>query len=319
MKQRLKFLMKLAIWTSIAMYLTNKLVESTSTVRHLLNVQKGSFFDWRHGKVFYTKKGSGSPLLLIHGLTPIASSKEWTEVINSLSEDHTVYALDLLGCGRSDKPNITYSNYLFVELISEFTEEIIQEKTTVISTGKSGSFVVMAAKVHPELFEELVLVNPESFGRLSVMPNKKTKFTKAILDCPILGVSIYYLLTCRSQIDYEFTEKYFYNPFKVEDKTILTYYESAHLSGGKGRHLMASIKGNYVNFDIRNAVAEISGKIHLIFGSETEYAKKIADSYVNLNSTIDCTFINNTKVLPQLEAPEDFLDAVYQYVYSSAS
>ena len=301
--------MKLAIWTTVAMYLTNKVIESSSIVRHLLSVQKGDFFDWRHGKIFYTKKGSGAPLLLIHDLTPISSAKEWESVIDSLSEKYTVYAIDLLGCGRSDKPAITYSNYLYVELVSEFIDEIIQEETIVVATGMSASFVIMAAKLHPESFKDIFLVNPESFGKLSLIPTARTKCTKAILDFPIIGVSLYYLLTCRSQVDYEFTEKYFYNPFKVKDKAVLSYYEAAHLSGGKGRHLLASLKGGYVNFDVRKAVSELSN-IHLIFGSELEYAQKISNSYVNLNSAIESTFIKKTKALPQLEAPQEFVSVI---------
>lgn len=307
MKHRLKFLMKLAVWTSVAMCLINKFIESSSIVRHLLNVQKGSFFDWRHGKVYYTKQGSGSPVLLLHDFSPVSSGREWTNVIDSLSESHTVYTLDLLGCGRSDKPGITYSNYLFVELISEFIEDVIREKASVMATGRSGSFVVMAAKTHPDLFDDLILVNPESFGKLSVLPNTRSKITKAILDCPILGVSLYYLLTCRSQVDYEFTEKYFCNPFKVTDKDVLTYYESAHLSGGRGRHVLASLVGNYVNFDIRSAVKDLPHSVRLIFGSQQPLAQKIADAYTGLNPSITCCYVKNTKALPQMEAPEEFL------------
>lgn len=308
MKQRLKFLMKLAIWTSVVMYLTNKLLESSSIVRHMLNVQKGSFFEWRHGKVYYTKEGSGSPVLLIHNLSPISSGKEWTNVTDSLAANHTVYTLDLLGCGRSDKPSITYSNYLFTELISEFIENVIEEKTTVVATGISASFAITAAKIHPDLFEELTLINPDSFGKLSVLPDMRSKAVKAILDCPIIGVSLYYLLTCRSQVDYEFSEKYFCNPFKVTDKVVLTYYEAAHLSGGRGRHLLASLDGNYVNFDVRPAVADLTVHTRLIFGSEQPNAQKIAEAYTSLNSSIECVYVKNTKALPQLEAPKDFLE-----------
>ena len=43
---------------------------------------------------------------LIHDLDPTASSYEWKAVTKKLAENHTVYAIDLLGCGRSEKPNM---------------------------------------------------------------------------------------------------------------------------------------------------------------------------------------------------------------------
>lgn len=309
MKQRLKTLMKLAVWTSIAMYFANKLIESSASVENLLKTYPDHFFEWRHGKIYYTKKGSGSPVLLIHDLYPSSSQQEWGSIINLLSEDHTVYAVDLLGCGRSDKPFITYTAYLFVELLKEFTEEIIGEKTDIIATGKSSVFALMAAKLYSNLFGKLTFVNPESPNQLASIPDLRTKTVKAILDCPILGVSLYYLLTCRSQIEYDFSEKYFYNPFYIKDKTMHAYYESAHLSNGGGRHLMASIKGNYVNLDIRFALSNVDG-IHLIFGSEYKNSQNIANAYKKLNPSVCYSFVEKTKMLPQMEAPEKFVAAL---------
>ena len=74
----------------------------------------------RFGDIFYTKKGHGTPLLLIHDLKCAASAAEWDSIIDSLAENHTVYALDLLGCGRSEKPKMTYTNYIYVQLINNF-------------------------------------------------------------------------------------------------------------------------------------------------------------------------------------------------------
>lgn len=310
MKQRLKKLMKLAIWTSILMYLTNKFIESSATIRHLMKTSKGEFYHWRHGYIFYTVSGCGSPILLIHDLNPTSSQKEWSAVISSLSEEHTVYTIDLLGCGRSEKPNITYTTYLYVELISEFIKNIIGESTDVIATGKSGSFIIMTAKLYPELLETIHLVNPNSLDTLMQIPDTSTKISKAILSCPLLGVFAYYLLTSRNQLEYDFCEKYLYNPFHSSSKMIDTYYESAHLSRGNGRFLLASLSGNYLNFDVRFALSKIEKNINLIFGNELDEAEEIAEDYAKYNENISCSFIDKTKMLPHLEAPEKFMNVI---------
>lgn len=309
-KHRLKKLMKLAIWVSIAMYLANKFVESSAAFRHLLKIKKDGFYNWRHGKIYYTKTGSGSPLLLIHDLHPASSLQEWAKVIEQLAKDHTVYAVDLLGCGRSDKPNAPYCSYLYVQLINDFIHDIIKEKTDVYATGKSGSFVILAANMYSDIIHEITLVNPESFGKLAVLPDLRSKIVKTALHLPLFGTFLYYQLESRAQLEYQFTEKYFYNPFHLEDKTIFTYYEAAHLSQSGGRHLLAAISGNYMNFDIRYAFPKLNNPVHLIFGKELPDVEKIAEIYQKANSQVTYSFVGKTKMLPQLESPRAFLNSI---------
>lgn len=311
MKHRFKKLMKLAVWVSVAMYLANKFVESSAAFRHLLKIKKENFYNWRHGKIYYTKTGSGTPLLLIHDLHPASSQQEWSKVIESLAKNHTVYAIDLLGCGRSDKPNMTsYCSYLYVQLINDFIHDVIKEKTDIYATGKSGSFVILAANMHDDIINEITLVNPESFGKLAVLPDIRSKIVKTALHLPLFGTFLYYQLVSQAQIEYQFTEKYFYNPFHLEDKTVFTYYEAAHLSRGGGRHLLAAISGNYLNFDIRYAFSKLSNPIHIISGKELPDVEKIAKSYQKANSHVNFSFVDKTKMLPQLEAPKAFLNCI---------
>ncbi len=53
-------------------------------------------------RLHYLAGGNGPPLVLIHGFA--GSAEAWGQVAALLAEDHTVYAVDLLGFGRSDKP-----------------------------------------------------------------------------------------------------------------------------------------------------------------------------------------------------------------------
>ena len=98
-----------------SLHIYNKIQFTLSTAKGLLNNSDNQYYEWRFGKIRYIKKGTGSPLLLIHNLTPGSCSYEYKFLIDSLSKNHEVYAFDLLGYGLSDKPNITYTNYLFVQ------------------------------------------------------------------------------------------------------------------------------------------------------------------------------------------------------------
>lgn len=310
MKKRLQHLMKLGVFTAILMYFINKSIESYALVRNLLAAHEDEFFHWKEHKIFYQKTGEGSPLLLVHDLHPSSSSQEWCQVVDKLAENHTVYTLDLLGCGRSDKPNMTYTNYYYVMLLTDFVKEVIGEKTDIMSTGKSGSFTVLAANMHPDLFGKITLVNPESLSKLECVPDYRSKVLKFVMDLPIVGNSVYYLMTSENQTELDFSEKYFYNPFHVSAKMMHTYYESAHIKQGGGRHLMASLNGCYVNNTIRFALPNLSQDIHLVFGDHVDNAENIARSYQSYNEFLTYGFVAKTKMLPQLEAPEEFLEAI---------
>ena len=75
-----------------------------------------------------------------------------------------IYTIDLLGCGNSDKPNLTYTNYLYVQLILDFIKDVIGEKTDVVSSGASSGILLMACSVQNDWIDKAVLVNPENFA-----------------------------------------------------------------------------------------------------------------------------------------------------------
>ena len=310
MKKRFQLLVKLGVLTAILMYFINKSIESYALVRNLLSSQKDDFYKWKEHKIFYQKIGEGSPILLIHDLHPSSSSQEWCEVVDKLAEKHTVYTLDLLGCGRSDKPNMTYTNYYYVMLITDFIKDVIGEKTKVMSTGISGSFTILAANMNPDLFDDITLVNPQSLNKLECVPDYRSKVLKFVMYLPIIGNSVYYLMTSETQTEFDFSEKYFYNPFHVTSKMMHTYYESAHIKQGGGRHLMACLNGCYVNNTIRFALPNIKQDIHLIFGDHVDNAENIAKSYHHYNEFLTYGFVEKTNMIPQLEAPEKFLAAL---------
>ena len=143
-KKNLKTCTILTGLTVASMHIVNRFVYYMSTIDEMLSDKDAEYYDWRFGRICYHKTGSGSPLLLIHDLNVCSSSYEWNQIVDQLSKTNTVYTIDLLGCGRSDKPYLTYTNYLYVQLITDFIKHIIGEKTDIIAMGESGSFVLMA-------------------------------------------------------------------------------------------------------------------------------------------------------------------------------
>lgn len=131
--------------------------------------------------LLYKMRIPGKPLLLIHDLHFASSGYEWESIREQLSRSYTVYTLDLLGCGRSEKPNLTYTNYLFVQLICDFIKSEIGHRTNILSTGDSAALSIMACSNSPELFDQIMLINPSSLTDCCQLPGKNAKLYKLLL------------------------------------------------------------------------------------------------------------------------------------------
>lgn len=309
-KNKHKLLTAGVLFTAAAgvVHIVNHAIFTTATLKDLLKSSANNYYDWRFGKVYYKKKGHGSPLLLVHDLTVYSSAYEWNKVIDKLAENHTVYALDLLGCGRSEKPKITYTNFLYVQLISDFIKNVIREKTDIVASGFSGSFVLLACHNESELFGKLSLINPPSLSGLSKAPTKRNKLYKFILELPIFGTLIYNMKTCQSNIQLLLTEQYLYNPFLASAEIIDTYYEASHKGYGNARFLLSSIVGNYTNNNVTHALKDINNSIVIINGDAEAQREETKDSYLKCNPAIEYFNITKAKHLPQLENPDNLLE-----------
>ena len=179
-KKKLTFFTTLAGVSLGAMHIANRVLEYISTADTLINSDEYEYYNWRFGKIAYKKTGEGSPLLLVHNLNVCSSSYEWRNNIEELAKSHTVYTIDLLGCGCSDRPGLTFTNYLYVELITNFIKHIIGEKTDVIVSGESCPFVLMACANDETIINKVIMINPPNLVGLAKIPTKRSKFIKNI-------------------------------------------------------------------------------------------------------------------------------------------
>ena len=225
------------------------------------------------GNIYYTKTGTGKPLLLVHDLTHASSSCEWDSLIPLLKEHYTVYTIDLLGCGRSEKPNLTYTNFLYVQLLNDFVKSEIGRRTNILATGASAPIVTMACGYNPDLFEQMMFINPDSLLSCSHIPGKSARYYKFILDLPIIGTLLYNFASARSIISRTFSESYFYNPYDVNPHYIDKYHESAHL-GDSPKSVYASVQCNYTKCNITKTLEKIDNSIYTVSYTHLDVYKR---------------------------------------------
>lgn len=295
----------------LIMHIINRIIYFVSTLDDLLDRTEGHYYEWRFGKIFYTKKGSGKPILLIHDLNTISSGYEWNKLVNHLSKTNTVYVIDLLGCGRSHKPNMTYTNYLYVQMITDFIKHIIGEKTDVISSGLSSSFVLMACHNDNTIIDKVVMVAPQPLASLNKIPTNNTKIVKMLINTPVIGTFVYNILFRKKNVADLLEKEYFYNSDKLTENLVDIYYESAHTNNTMSKYLFSSIKGRYVNVSIAHILNTLDNSIFIVTGdAKIDELNAPAKQYQEQAPSIEIVSIEKSLLVPHMEQTEEFFKQI---------
>jgi pimeloyl-ACP methyl ester carboxylesterase len=111
----------------------------------------------------YLQAGSGPPLILLHGL--MGYSFSWRFTIPTLSQHATVYALDQLGTGFSDRPaQLDCRLCAMADRLFKFLDAIGVSSFDLLGTSHGGAVAMMAASMlssRPHLhLRKLILVAP---------------------------------------------------------------------------------------------------------------------------------------------------------------
>lgn len=292
------------------MHVINRVFSYIATADNLLSEDDYEYYDWRFGKIAYKKKGTGDPILLIHNLDARFSSHEWKNIEDSLAETNTVYSIDLLGCGCSDHPILTYTNYLYVQLITDFIKHVIGEKTDVIVSCDSSPFVLMACANDDTIINRVVMINPQNMISLAKIPTKRSKTVKYLLCTPVIGTFIYNMCINKKKISQEFASNYFYDHNKVDEKDILTCFEASHKEKTHSKYLYACKTSRFTNANILCCLDKLNNSIFIITGNSNPENMLSASQYQNLLPSIEIVGIDETKQLPHVEKPEEFIEQI---------
>lgn len=304
MKKNTKRLFTLTFTSISGIYAYNRFVDSNASRKNLLKIDNGHYYKWKEGNIFYIKKGKGSPLLLIHDTDSRSSGEEWSKIIKRLSKTHTLYIIDLLGCGRSDKPALQYTNYMYVQIITAFVKDVIKDIPDVVATNLSAAPVIMASAMNKNLFKKIILINPVSLQQLKQVPDKSSKFRQNVINLPIIGTFIYNKLMSPLKIDFVFRRKYISRNQLISTKMKDIYYESAHSEHSKGKYLYSSILSNFININITHAIQKLENPVYLIASTDIKNNLEVINNYLMINKNIDVVHVANAKLYPQLEIPD---------------
>ena len=286
-------------------------------VRRLENEIGGSeeWLEWRGHRIFATARGSGAPILLVHGIHAAASSFEWRAVVDPLARQHTVYTVDLLGFGRSDRPDIRYTARLYTSLISDVAQMLVGEACTLIGSALSAAYAAVLGARDPDRFPAVVLIEPTGLVRLNRAPGPGGEFAKLAFDSPVLGTAMFNSLVSRRSVRY-WLERAYADHRHVTGELVDHYFQTAHQPGAK--YAPSAFLGGHLNLDVRRAMRRLFQPALLVWGDEAvDTPVEDVSGFRALKPDIEEAILEGTGMLPHDEQPEEFVSRVDAFIARS--
>lgn len=108
------------------------------------------------GRLSYVTQGQGPALLLLHSLG--LSARSWDKVLEPLAQSYTVYALDMLGHGYSDKPPSNYLVEDYARSVVAFMNQLGLGKVVLCGNSVGALITLEIAATYPQHVGRLILV-----------------------------------------------------------------------------------------------------------------------------------------------------------------
>ena len=270
---------------------------------NLIGGEEGGF-EWRDHRISFTRRGSGPPILLVHGIHAAAWSYEWHDNVEYLAQSNTVYTIDLLGFGRSDRPAIRYSARLYISLISDFVHQVIGEPCVLVATSLSGAYAIVLAARDPERFPAIALIAPTGLVRLNRDSGVGGEAGRLAVETPIVGTAMFNSLVSRRNLR-RWLERTYVDDTIVTKDLIDIYYWTSHQIGA--RHAPAAFLSGNLNIDVRQALRRLTQPALLIWGEEGSITPiEEFRGFRGVKPDFELAVLTPAGDLPHDERPDDF-------------
>jgi pimeloyl-ACP methyl ester carboxylesterase len=269
-------------------------------------------YAWRLGEVVFQRLGEGPPLLLLHSFGPGHDNEQWREAAEILAHEHQVYAPDLLGWGRSEKPSLTYDGELYIQLIDDFLHDVVGARAAIVATGLPAAYALQIAVDVPERVRALALVVPLGLEAHGDEPDLKDALVHRLLRLPVLGASALNLYTSRSGLSHHLRSEVFAAPERADAAVVERLYVSSHQPGAQAS--LAAYLAGYLNHGVEDLLARVDVPTWLAWGRRAASPPvETADLWLR-HLAAELVVFDGSGSQPHAEQPQAFCRALVEFL-----
>jgi 4,5:9,10-diseco-3-hydroxy-5,9,17-trioxoandrosta-1(10),2-diene-4-oate hydrolase len=254
-------------------------------------------------KARYWEVGTdGSPVLFIHGLGGFIEN--WEPNIGAFSQHHRVYAVDLVGCGLTEKPDVPYSISYLADFVLNFLVSKNIRDVSVIGASLGAGIAIELYLRKPEIVNKLVLLGGLGFA-------KEMSVELRVSSLPVIGE---YLMKPNPDGVEQYLKLLFHDHDLVTDELINFSFERSDLPGAPEAYLatlrstgnLFGMKRKIIQRTIKNA-GQIEVPVFIGWGREDKFIP-VEQAYLAEKLFPDATLhiFENCGHLPNIECAEEF-------------
>lgn len=218
---------------------------------------------------YYARPGTGRPVVVVHSINAVASAHEMRPLVQALQRDgeRPLYALEWLGFGHSDRPDVTYAPDLLEDELEDFLERVVQADTggaDVIGLSLGATYAAEVARRRPELIRSLVAIEPSGLGD---QPSEIGRVWERLLfTLPGVQRAFYDRLTTPDAL-HDFARENLFSPeFGVPEEYVQYGAETARVEGAAAP-LDDFLSGRLFERDAREAFLRMRQPLLVIHGT----------------------------------------------------
>lgn len=254
----------------------------------------------------------GQPVLMVHGIGGGSSLFQYRNNSEALARaGFEVYALDLIGFGRSSRPAGRVTQDDHIGQLRSFIEGTIGEPAVIIANGLSAAYSIRLAAESPDWVEALVLIGPTGYERLD-RPQSEARARAFNALSGFLGSLLYGILIADNWQRFFLLDAYA-GPESLTPEVVDEFDKQIRVSNAKWI-ILSFVSGN-LDQDVSEYWPEVEQPSLIIWGAQAETTPlEDAEPFLKERPEVPLAVIDGAKLLPNEDKPEDFNKAVVAFL-----
>jgi pimeloyl-ACP methyl ester carboxylesterase len=279
---------------------------------------------WRGWQIRYTyirpnqNHQETTPLILLHGFG--ASIGHWRHNLEVLGEHHTVYALDMLGFGASEKAPANYSIELWVEQVYDFWQAFIRKPAILVGNSNGSLISLAAAANHPDMVRGIVMMSlPDPSLEQEAIPpvlRPVVMAIKNIVASPLFLKPVFHFVR-RPSVLRRWASLAYTNPEAITDE-LVEILAGPPQDRGSARAFSALFKAAIgINFSpsVKAVLPTLTIPMLLIWGQKDRFVPPIlASRFAQYNEKLQLLYLEDVGHCPHDECPEKINQAILDWI-----
>ncbi|MEB3278928.1 MAG: alpha/beta fold hydrolase [Lyngbya sp.] len=269
-----------------------------------------------------TPAHSPSPMIFLHGFG--ASIGHWRYSLQEFSQSHTVYALDLLGFGASQKAIASYDTSVWADLVHDFWLTFIGEPAILLGNSVGSLVALVAAAQYPDMAKGVVAISlPDPVAQTEAVPGWMLPIVEAIQNTvaspPVLR-TLFYIVRRRSLVR-RWAKFAYENPDAVNDELVdILATPTSDRGAARAFSILFKVMGSSrLGPGVKTLLPRVNVPILLLWGKQDRLIPigfANPSKYIQYNSNIKYVELQRGGHCPQDECPELVHREIWDWIAS---